>query len=660
MSGKTPQNKKPTNPSSPQSLPTPTITGAKREPIEIVSQGATINHRQQPTNTTPPPAEPNHKLQVSQPKRDPVSLQISPETQQQLLLRKQEHTYTIEQLKAKRHTRELTAPSVFQFYAELQLFRRFITQNHINRGVKQSDMPVLQHRINQILSSFNVDTFQNVFNLIMALGTDSEVFVLSYVNVVFKQAVLNPNIALLFSMLSVNISYVMKHTNYAKRMRELFLERCKESFYIPKEETDKGTMVLLQGIVTFAGNLLRDGMLPHQLLYEWTKNLMKSGTKNSLMMLINLLNEAGTGIMNLCPDILEELKEKMKSATDKELLDCYARLNDTIQSAIPPAEQIDRELHNPEMKHSPSMDHTLDGKYTTLFKRSSSIPLELDALADEENDENEIASVVTNYLYNSNLSEAVDKLGQLGYNKNELRTAVDLLRAVVEQPANRLLVISELVVDLLYQDFYSVELLKQAFQDVAKEHPDDVECGKKLVLIFAQLLSKEVVTFDDFEPLFENMKGIWTSIIPSFFQETDKLLGVFAIDEMKENDFWRQAKFIESNDIAEILTKMHEMDILDFYPQYKVAYNFREQVLAKNDEKASNAVLSSAHIDEHPSEDKKELVALLFEVLLSFNDQTMEYWAGKLKKPYFEPMKPLLEELSTKFGERGHKLLSLF
>ncbi|OHT02806.1 hypothetical protein TRFO_29934 [Tritrichomonas foetus] len=641
----------------PQSPPKVTVGSPKKDALEIIRpQGnpqpppphPQNQAAQQPQHHESQPAQP--ALQVSLPKREPVSVQVSPEAAQQMALRKQTHTYTIEQLKAKRHDRELTAPSVFQFYAELQLFKRFMSNTHKSRGhLKPTDMPVLQHKINSILLHFNVNTFPTVFNEILALGIDNEVFVLSYVNVVFKQAVLNPPLALLFSMLSVNVSYVMKHTKFADRMKELFMERCTESFVVPKEDTDKGTLILLRGIVTFAGHLLRDSMLQSQLLSDWATHLIKSGNKNSLMMLIDLLVAGGAALTTPNQAILDQLKTKMSSVTDTELLERYTNLTDIIQSAVPPAEQTDRELRNPEMKHSPSVDKDLDGKYPTLFKRSDSIPLELSALADEDNDENDIASVVTNYLYNSDLAEAAAKLEALKYQKNELKTAVDLLRAVVQQPADRQLVISELVISMLYQGFYDDDLLRQAVTAVAKENPSDIEHGRKLALIFAQLLSKEVVTFDDFEGLFADMRGIWKYIIPTFFQENDRLLGTW-IDEMMDCDFWRHVRFVDATTPDERLTAVHEMDIADFFPHLDLAYAFREK--SKGGADGTDVVLACNTVD------KEYLAPAIFDVLLSFQDAQMEAAAGKLKQ-YFAPVKKVFAELGEKGGERGKKLAGL-
>lgn len=650
----------------PQPRSLPKVTKANNTPIEIKRpQG---NPQPPPPNQQHPNPPSHEPLSISQPSKKPVDVQISPEVRQQNQLRKQAHTYTIEQLKAKKHDREFTSPALFQFYAELQLFKRFMSNNHKSRGLKQSDMPVLQHKINSILLQFNLDTFQKVFNDIMGLGVDSDVFVLSYVNVVFKQAVLNPVLALLFSMLSVNISYVMKHTEYAKRMRELFLERCQESFVVPKDDTDRGTIDLLRGIVTFAGHLLRDNMLPPQLLNDWANLLMKSGNKNSLMMLIDLLAAGGQALIMANQGILDQLKQKMSSITDKELLEHYSN-NDVIQSAVSPQEQTDLELQNPQMKHSPSMDKKLDEQYGTLFKRSSSIPLELCQLADNQNDQNDINSIVNDYLYNSDLSGAVSKLEELGYQKNDVKTAIDLLRAVVEQSSDKLLVISELVFELLYQEFYNNDMIKQAFNVVSKENPNDIEHGKKLVLVFAQLIWKEVVGFDDFQPLFESMKGIWQCIIPTFFQETDRLLGAYAIDEMMESDFWRQARFLDVDigiganananenkpiDIGTRLKRMHDMEVADFYPQFEVAYQFREKALAGSNDKAASVIL--AH--EVSNNDREDLLRLVFEVLLSFEEKQRIDLTGRLKN-YFSHSKAVLPELAQKFGDNGKKLADL-
>ena len=624
-----------------------------KEPLKIQrpdgsQKPANLNQSQKASQPQEPQSQP---FQVSKPKREPVDLKISPETQQQLLQRKQQHTYTIEQLKAQRHDRELTAPAVFQFYAELQLFKRYMSNSHkTRRGPrKESDMPLLQHKINSILLHFNVNTFQYVFNEMVSLNIDDDVFVLSYVNVVFKQAVLNPSLALLFSMLSLNVSYVMKHTKFADKMKQLFKERCEESFVVPGDDTDKGMMILLRGIVTFAGHLLRDGMLEQQLLSKWADNLIKKGNKNSLMMLIDLLLAGGAALTTPNQAILNQLATKMSSVTDPELLERYNNLTEMIKSPMPAAEQTDRELRNPEMKHSPSVDKDLDGKYPSLFKRSSSIPVELSTLADPDNDENDIVSVVTKYLYNNDLSEASAKLDELNYQKNNQKTADDLLRAVVQQPPERQLVISELIISMLYNNYYDEEMLKKAIITIAKENPNDIEHGRKLSLIFAQLIAKEIVTFDDFETLFADMKSIWKHIIPSFFQENDRIFGEW-IDEMMESDFWRQVRFVDATNINDKLNAVHEMDISDFFPHYDLAYLFRDK--SKNGSDGTAVIIANENIN------KEYLAPVIFDLLLTFPDAQMESSAKKLKN-YFSSVKGVFGELGEQNGERGHKLTSL-
>ena len=209
-------------------------------------------------------------------------------------------------------------------------------------------------------------------------------------------------------------------------------------------------------------------------------------------------------------------------------------------------------------------------------------------------------------------------------------------------------------------------MIKEAFKVVSSENPNDIEHGKKLVLVFAQLIWKEVVGFDDFQPLFESMKAIWQYIIPTFFQETDRLLGAYTIDEMMESDFWRQARFLDvdvgigsnaanqPNDIGTKLKKMHDMEVADFYPQFEIAYNFREKALNGNSEKAADVILSN----EASNSDKEELLRLVFEVLLSLNENQRNDLAQRLKG-YFAQSKAILPELSEKFGDNGKKLADL-
>jgi hypothetical protein len=104
---------------------------------------------------------------------------------------KRTFTYTVDELKSRRHDGELATPAVFEYYVALQSYRRFVSRQPKSLLV-QADLKVLQHRLNAICLQLTPFSFSRVFQEILSLGVTSDRLVLSFVNVVFKQAVLNP------------------------------------------------------------------------------------------------------------------------------------------------------------------------------------------------------------------------------------------------------------------------------------------------------------------------------------------------------------------------------------------------------------------------------------------------------------------------------------
>ena len=579
-----------------------------------------------------------------------IEVVVSKEVEQQRLEKKKAHTYTIDQLRRARHDRELANGAVFQFHAEIQLYKRYLAGTRRNRVVQQLDMPALQHRINSILLQLNIDTFQQVFREILSLGIESDVFVLSFVNVVFKQAVLNPSLALLFSMLSANVWYVMKHTKYSGSLKDLFRERCEESFVVPKADTDKGTLILLRGIVIFAGHLLRDKMLGVDLLTNWAGKLLQSGTVSALGMLINLFLAGGVQITKEHQELVAKLEEKMKDNHDKELEGPYRSLMNMVHGSVAPMEQSEKELRSPEMKRSPSVDKELNGKYPSLFKKSSSIPVELSQLAGADDEEESMNSLVSQYFYNPDLQEFLEGLQRLKYEKGDGKVAVDLLRAIVSQPPDNIMVVWLLVLELWRNGFYDDNTLREAIKTVSKECAGDEEKGHKLTLIYAQLLTNEVLTFDEFSTLFADMVGVWRRMVRTLFMQLDQLRGEW-LDDILESDFWRNLEFLGVDSILEKIQKLRDWELLSFLPQYELASSFIDSVNNGNFDFDFTS-------QEDIGIDHQEVAPVIFEVITTFDDKLQKTTVDKLKS-WFKANSSLIPETAAKCGPKGAALAAL-
>jgi hypothetical protein len=83
----------------------------------------------------------------------------------------------------------LAIPALFQLHAELQLCKRFLAESHRSRtATPPVDMRIIQHRISTICLQLNRFSFDQVFSEIVALGSHTDTFLVSFVNVVFRQA----------------------------------------------------------------------------------------------------------------------------------------------------------------------------------------------------------------------------------------------------------------------------------------------------------------------------------------------------------------------------------------------------------------------------------------------------------------------------------------
>jgi hypothetical protein len=505
-------------------------------------------------------------------------------------------------------------------------------------------MPILQHRINTICLQLNRFSFNQVFQEIVALGIDNDTFVLSFVNVVFKQAVMNPPLALLFSMLSLNVNRVLGLTTYAAKMKELLQERCDESFLVPRADTDKGTIILLQGIVSFAGHLLRDQMLQPRLLVQWSDDLLQSDVPVAAELLVTLLLAGGAPMAQAHPEVMGRLSARVSELADETLSERHAELLELVRGAVGPAEQSQRELEQPELRRSPSIDTSLNGKYGSLFKHSGSIPLELAQI--ERAAGESLDALVKQYFYNPDVPQFVrDLTTKLGYEPGP-RTASDLLRAVVDQPVPNQMVVSQLVLELLREAMYDEAQLLVAVRALAEEAAADATKGRKLVRIYAKLVNQEVATFDHFQDLFGPMQAVWDGIIPTFFLQLDQERGDW-FDDLLESQFWRDVEFIEGSLQAKF-DALKEWEMLSYLPHFEVAAAFAESVAAGTPDPNT---LASADVDP------AAVAPVVFEFLTGLGESELPQAAAAAKE-LFTKHRHLVPAFVERHGDAGARIAS--
>jgi hypothetical protein len=481
-----------------------------------------------------------------------------------------------------------------------------------------------------------------VLNDLLTLGIFSDVFVLSYVNVVFKQAVMNPLSALLYSMLSSSVAYVLKSSPFADKLRALFLERCEESFFIPRPDTDRNTVTLLRGIATFAGHLVRASIVPPRLLVDWSRRLLESGLETSVDLLVTLLL-AGPGDDSL--GIIERLAERMKTVTDKTIIDKYLAFLEVIHSDVPVAERDERELQSEQLKHSPSIDRDLDGDYAGLFKRSSSIPVELDRVADDADEEPSMAAIVRRYFFDpqKDVAEFTADIQKLKYTPMEIRTSVDLINAIMEQPSGNHGVLFRLVVDLMGTLFDEAQIA-EAVRVIAADADD--EKARNLAGFFANLVNAEFAGVEQFEGLFP---GRWQVVVPAFLRELEQLKGN-AVEELFELEFWKNATFLGVQPVGEKIARLKECDIISYFPHFDVVDRVTEAI--------ANGQGDVDHVFKTVEHDENASSSLLFEMLTTMDGQKAKSASRQLKQ-WFRRHKQLVPDLVRSFGDAGTRVAVL-
>jgi hypothetical protein len=424
--------------------------------------------------------------------------------------------------------------------------------------------------------------------------------------------------------------------------KSLFRERCEEAFVVPKPDTDRGTLILLQGVVCFAGYLHRVEMIDAGLLRDWRERLLQSGLAPSVELVLRLLLAQGSTVA-AGDTVLDRLAPLMATVKDQSVIDLYNSVLEVNHSALPPQEQSDRELQRPELQRSPSVDKELDGKYGTLFKRSSSIPVELAQLADEAEEET-MNSIVNQYFFKPDREEFTENVQKLGYTANDARTVADLVRAIVSQKEENQMVIARLPGELCQDGFFGEEHLFEGVKTIANEWKDSTAVGRKLAGVYAQLVNFEIAKLEQFEELFGEMRGIWHGVVPQLFASLDQLKGSSWLDDLLEIDFWRELRFVQGAGIAEKLAILKEWDVLSFLPAHEVAARF--------------AASWDAGALKDEAVEAREVAPLVFELLVGLPEPQLATVAATLKG-WFRSPGVAVGDLAARHGEGGQRVASL-
>lgn len=546
----------------------PKIEKPVRLDAPIIS-GVNINLPQSPPRVEIP-ASPSKPV-VERSETRPIDLKLAPEVAQRMEERRIQMTFTPEEILQRRHKRELASQSIFQFYAELQLYKRYIDGSRKKKRYNRTAAtPVIQHQINLTLRRFNVNTFRSVLYEILDLGVEDEVFVLSFVNVIFKQAVLNPTLAVLFSQLADSVIHVLKHSRLGELMRTMFKERVDEAFVAPGPDTDRGTVILMKGVLVFAAHLYADHILNDQQMTKIIGELSRKGTEESASLLVDFFAIRTETIEGKFKNEFAALRTQI--ANYPSLTERFSK----IDTAVPPPTKEVRFMPNdPSISHSPSFEPELDAAYPRLFKRSDSIPMELSALADDAEDS--LQTVTQNYLHSADITEVISLLEQMDYKREDQKTANDLVKAITEETEENQIVVSKLSVDALKAGLFTTAQLKAAIKTLTHNNPADEAICSSLVRIHALMISDGYANFDEFEWLFSDCQQVWPVIIPRFLSEAESLRGTL-IEDIQTSTFWKSLAFLPKMSFNEQLATLNTWDIIGFFPHLEAILQFSQNL----------------------------------------------------------------------------------
>jgi hypothetical protein len=340
----------------------------------------------------------------------------------------------------------------------------------------------------------------------------------------------------------------------------------------------------------------------------------------------------------------------MKSVTDEQLNEKYNRIicfiKDSAEEAI--MDLIQKELHNPIMTHSPSIDTSLDGQYKKLFKKSESIPASLADLAEGiDEDDDTIDGAVSTYFLSTNASNFVTTIESLGYKKGTIEAAIDLLKAIIRQPDQNQLVVTQLAEELINQGFYDLEILKNAIKTIEHESPEDEKAGDVFARIFAILVNDKLVSFDDFEDLFKEMIPIWKYVVPKFLFEIENLKGEISSD-IEESEFWSTLKFTGADDTADKVTILSLWGIINFFPEYEAFEKLEEPKTGAEFVKVALQILESIK--------EKSFYKLLLEAVLELPEAEQGNAINGLKQ-VINKNKAAFNEAAAQVGDKAKALL---
>jgi hypothetical protein len=289
------------------------------------------------------------------------------------------------------------------------------------------------------------------------------------------------------------------------------------------------------------------------------------------------------------------------------------------------------ELQQPHMTHSPSFDKDLNQKYPSMFKKSTSVPLDLSAMADDD------ADLLTQYFFHPDAQKFIDKYRG---------TFCELLRDICDQPDDRQSLVSQLVLEWARLKRLQSSEIRSNMRELCEKFVDNLNGGKKLVKIYAQLTNEEAVTYDDFEFIFEPVFGFYREIIPTLFASLNELSGDWSND-LIESEFWREIRFVEGKNIVERIDRMDEWKVLQYFPQFEVAHEFACK-LKRNIVSVENVL------------EENGMQVLMFEVLSCFEESKVVLVVDRLRS-WFSPIMESVRELGSRFGSGGElvsKLLS--
>jgi hypothetical protein len=137
-----------------------------------------------------------------------------------------------------------------------------------------------------------------------------------------------------------------------------------ESFIVPKNDIDKGMMILLKGVMIFSGYLTSDNVNPMETFLLLASSLLKADNENCLVLLVSIFEASGETVLNNNRTLVQSLIAKASLVQSLPLRGKILSFTDTKTQG-----QIHFGFHNPRISLPPNVEPELDGKYPLLFKK---------------------------------------------------------------------------------------------------------------------------------------------------------------------------------------------------------------------------------------------------------------------------------------------------